>query len=448
MGRCKHIYRAVLGAGVLVMGMMVSLPQESRAVATEEQMANWPAPMYQGEELEKMREWEKTWVGKKVNQDMLPQVKDFLSEQFYGMYSKPEDWGAEELWFEIVPYRQIKPTPGTVAMTKKYAPTAKLDPKGRKAYWDGGIGENEFLMGWDKGEGAGFPFPFPETGIEVAWNLESVTRGDEKAFDRNGVVVNPRTRTERRAIQPFIIQYFTGRCDYEPVPKFEDNPKGIRRGEYLFIEEPLDVRGTRYMELRYLNPNKPDDVWIWFPLFRRIRRMGYSYKSDTIDGSDLGPDDAMGWNGHVNRKNWEIIGRKEMLLGRHTNTDKYVKQKGQAIWSGLQLERTNAVMLESRFKGKDEVYSKEMLYMDPETWRCLQKVTWDRQGRVWRHFFYHTEIFKDPKKDIEHVHTFELYSSDLQRRHGCPSIDKIKQIGLDIDHRKYWTIQNLQKLGY
>ena len=37
-----------------------------------------------------------------------------------------------------------------------------------------------------------------------------------------------------------------------------------------------------------------------------------SYKADTIDGTDLGPDDEVGWNGHVNVKNWKIVGRKEM----------------------------------------------------------------------------------------------------------------------------------------
>ena len=446
MSRCKKSCTALIGMCIAVMFLLMCIPQNCSAITTEEQLANWPVPMYQGEELEKVREWEKTWAGKRITPENIDQVKDFLSEQFYGMYSKPEDWGAEDLWFEIVPYQQTLPTPGQIAMTKKHAPTAKLDPNPRKAYWEGEIGPNEYLVGWETGDQAGFPFPFPESGTEMAWNLESVTRGDEKSFDRLGVVVNPRTRTERRAIQPFINQYFTGRCDNPPVPKFEDNPKGIRKAEYLFIEEPLDVRGTRYMELRYLDVDKPDDVWIWFPLFRRIRRMGYSYKSDTIDGTDLGPDDAMGWNGHVNRKTWKIVGRKEMLLGRHTDTDKYEKIKGQALWSGLQLERTNAYMLESKFKGKDEVYSKEMLYMDPESWRCMQKVTWDRQGRVWRQFFYHTQLVKS--QGIDHLHTFELYSCDLQRRHGCPSIDKLKEIGLNIDHRKYWTIQNLQKLGY
>jgi hypothetical protein len=431
----------------LALCLIMVLPQVASSVTTEEQLKNWPAPMWQGEDLEKVREWEKTWVGKKINKENIDQVKEFLSEQFYGMYKNPQDWGTDDLWFEIVPYRQTSPTPGQIAMTKKYAPTAKLDPNPRKAYWDGGVGPNEFLVGWEKGEQAGFPFPFPESGLEMAWNLESNTRGDSKSFDRKGVVVNPRTRTERRAIQPFITDYHTGRCDYEPVPNKPNNNKGIRRAMYLFIEEPLDVRGTRYMELRYLDIEKPDDVWIWFPLFRRIRRMGYSYKSDTIDGSDLGPDDELGWNGHVNRKLWKIIGRKDMLLGRHTDTEKYEKTKGQAAWSGLQLERTNAYMLESKFKDKDAVYSKEMLYMDPETWRCLQKVTWDRQGRVWRQFFFHTEIVRDEEKGLDQVHTFEIYSSDLQRRHGCPSIDNVNELGLDVDER-FWTIQNLQKLGY
>jgi hypothetical protein len=88
-----------------------------------------------------------------------------------------------------------------------------------------------------------------------------------------------------------------------------------------------------------------------------------------------------------------------------------------------------------------------MLYMDPEMWRCLQKVTWDRQGRVWRHFFFHTEIVTDEKMGITIPHTFEIYSSDLQRRHGCPTLDKVKELGVQLDN-KFWTIQNLQKLGY
>ena len=442
----KKIHAVLKGTFLAAIVLGIVIPRYCSAVTTAEEMKNWPEPMYQGEELKKVREWEKTWAGKKINQDNIAQLKDFFSEQYYNVFANPKDWGTDELWFDIVPYQQILPTPGQIAMTKKYAPTAKLDPNPRDAYWHGKVGKNEFLLGWEKGECAGFPFPFPKSGVEWAWNMEMNTRGDSKSMSRDGVVVNPRTRAERRAVQPWLYEYFTGRCDVEPVPNKPENPKGIRRAYYLSIEEPLDVQGMRYMELRYLDITKGEDIWIWFPTFRRIRRMGVSYKSDTIDGTDLGPDDEAGWNGHANVKSWKVIGRKEMLLGRHTDITRYTKKKGQAVWSGQRLERTNAVILEAKWKDPNATYSKEILYMDPEMYRSMQKVTWDRQGRVWRQFFYHTEMVKS-KQGFVQPHCFEIYSMDIQRKHGCPTLDKVLDIGFEKPTR-FWTIQNLQKLGY
>ena len=446
MNRFGKGTRVLLCIGIVTFVLAIGIPFKSSAITTEEQLKNWPSPMWQGEELKKVREWEKTWAGKKINQDNIDQIKEFLTEEFYNIFKNPQDWGTDELWFTIVPYQQILPTTGQIAATKRHSPTARFDPNPRKAYWSGEVAPNEYLVGWEKGDIAGFPFPFPKSGLEIAWNLESVTRGDTKSYDRVGVVVNPRTRAERRSVSPYIMEYFTGRVDVPPIPKKPKNPKGLRRGEFMEIVEPLDVQGLRYIELRYLDVTRGEDIWIWYPNFRRIRRMGVSYKADTIDGTDLCPNDNFGWNGHVNEKNWEIVGRKEMLVGRHTDTSKYTKKKGQAVWSGQQLERVNTYVLETIWKDPNATYSKEILYMDPEMWRCMQKVGWDRQGRVWRQFFFNTEIVTS-KQGIVQPHNFEFYNCDIQRRHGCPSIDKVTEIGLEIPNR-FWTIQNLQKLGY
>jgi hypothetical protein len=48
---------------------------------------------------------------------------------------------------------------------------------------------------------------------------------------------------------------------------------------------------------------------------------------------------------------------------------------------------------------------------------------------------------------VEQLHNFEMYSSDLQRRHGGPGLDLVKTIGKEVPNR-FWTIQNLQKMGY
>jgi hypothetical protein len=43
----------------------------------------FPTPSYEGEDLAKVREWEKTWVGKKITSEDVDQVKDFLHEAVY-----------------------------------------------------------------------------------------------------------------------------------------------------------------------------------------------------------------------------------------------------------------------------------------------------------------------------------------------------------------------------
>jgi len=446
INRFRKSNSAIICIRIATLFLAIGIPFKSSAITTEEQLKNWPFPCYKGEELKKVRKWEKNWAGKKINQDNIEQVKEFLSEQFYQVYKNPRDWGADELWFTIIPYKQILPTPGQIAATKKYAPTARLDPNPREAYWKGEINSNEFLIRWDKGDTAGFPFPFPQSGVEIIWNLESVTRGDTKSYRRESMMINPKTRVERQIVELLIVDYYTGRVDAPPVPQKPKNTRGIRKGSWLSIEEPLDVHGLRYMELKYLDVKKPEDVWSWIPMVRRVRRLGITWKAGTMHGTKMFPDDEMGWNGHVNVKNWKIIGRREMLLGRHIDSSKYTRGKGQVVWSGQQLERINAYALEAKYKDPDAAYSKEILFVDPEMWRCLQKVAWDRQGRVWRQFFYHTEIVKSPQGIVQ-PHCFELHSINMKKKRGHPGKDKLQEIGQQIPN-SFWTIQNLQKTGY
>lgn len=446
MDEYKKSYLSLLGVGMAALLAIVSMPRQCSSACTEEQLKNWPFPCYQGKELKKVQEWEEAWSGTKINHENIDRVKEFLSEQFYQVYKNPHEWGADELWFTIAPYKPIVPTPGQVSATKTYARAAALDPHPRKAYWAGGINPNEFLTGWDEGGAAGFPFPYPQSGLEIAWNLESNTYGDSKSYRRESTIINPQTRVERKIVEQLITDYYTGRVDVPPLPRKPENSKGIRKGSFLSIDEPLDVQRLAYMELRYLNVEKPEDVWSWIPMVRRIRRLGITWKLDTMHGTEMFPDDENGWNSHVNIKNWKLIGRKEMLLGRHIDASTYTRGKGQVVWSGQQLERINTYVVEAHYKDPNAAYSREILYIDPEMWRCLQKVAWDREGRVWRQFFYNTEIAKSIQ-GIEQPHCVELHAIDMQKKRGSPGKDTVTEIGQQVPHN-FWTIQNLQKTGY
>ena len=68
-------------------------------------------------------------------------------------------WG--ETWFEVVPYQTIKPTPGNIAMTKKYYGTAKLGSEGE-------------IIGYV----SGVPFPDTKNATEMAHNFRTRSFGD------------------------------------------------------------------------------------------------------------------------------------------------------------------------------------------------------------------------------------------------------------------------------
>jgi hypothetical protein len=103
MKRFKRIYGALLGVGGAALILTAGISPDCLAVTTEEELKNWPEQSYQGEELKKVREWEKTWAGKKINKDNIDQVKNFMSDQFYQVFKNPKEWGADDLFFTIVP---------------------------------------------------------------------------------------------------------------------------------------------------------------------------------------------------------------------------------------------------------------------------------------------------------------------------------------------------------
>ena len=411
------------------------------------QEIRYPIPCYEGEELQKVREWEKTWVGKKINHLNVDQVRELLPEKFCEIVKNPQKWNCEEIPFEIVPYSIGAVSQGYIKATKKFAPDSAFEDVGYKASW-GEVKPGEMLKGWKEGTIAGCPFPDPKTGLEIAWNYDSRTQGDGYQGGVFGEVVDVRTGSERHATQTSCTQYYTGRTDVEPTPCITPNKKKYRYASFLSIIEPVDVSGTRYMAIRYLDPTKDDESWMWVAMYRRIRRMATTQRQDTIDGSDQNYDDGSGIGGHIVRNTYKYLGRKEVLAVRHQDVKQLGKNKGEAHFTrGRVVERINAYMLEIQCKLEDYVYQKSVSYIDPETWAGLYKTNWDKWGRPWRFGQYYQQEFPLAEAEGSLSYVAGYTYCDLQRFHGSPSINKDIKVGFTLP-KKTFTLQNLQKLGY
>jgi hypothetical protein len=393
----------------------------------------YPTPSYEGEDLAKLRQWEKTWAGKKITVENIDQVKDFLHESVYTAMTKPEFFGAKDIWCEIVPYQAYPSSRGKIAATMKYAPTAKIEA-------------NDMLAGY--GKVAGIPFPQPKTGAEMAWNFDGNTRGDTAHETQRGSVIECRSRNERDAIQHRWELFWVGRYDVEPMPSFskKENPRGIARSYFQRHAAPADFVDTTMLEIKYVNPKRLEDLWVYTAMFRRIRRYASTQRCDTIDGTDMIYDDHDGWYTSIAHNNYKSKGRADLLVARHQDQAKLTRVRGQGFWSGVQRERVNHWVVEVVNKDKNYIYSRQVWYLDPETWQMNFKTMYNKQGEFWKLYEMFYNVFpsyggqKTATYNSEHI-------MDFIRSHGCDSIREQKGIGIEMP-RDLFEVKSLKQKSY
>jgi hypothetical protein len=410
-------------------------------IVSAEQL-NFPLKAYTDEELAKVREWEKTWAGKKIDKSNVGQIKEYLPESYAGAYAKPEVWFEPEgFWFTIAPYARKIETKGMIEATNKFHTQVKTDAN------------SEVIQNY--ADIAGMPFPNPDLsdpkkgGNQIAWNYDFNTHGDAYHWLRTGPSLTVQNHTERVSSQDMYELYYVSRVDVDPKPNLlQDNKKGIRRGYFIHLFKPPEFINTRMFNLRYLDMTKSDDGYMWYSQFRRIRRISTAQRTDSIDGSDLIYDDEFLWDGHITRNNYKYVGRKDLLCARHQDIKQLQRTPGHAMPNGINRERLNTLVVEVTSKDKNYIYKKRMWYVDPETYYIQWTEIYDQLDRFWKCF----ENWTNPNKEEA---TGEMKSvicgtqmMDFQRIHCGISIQECKGVGLTQVDQNMFTISNLQKGGY
>jgi len=339
------------------------------AVAQEMQKA------YTDAELAKVREWEKTWVGKKIDKTNVDQVASFMLDTLVDILKNPDKWGAppEGYFVTIRPYEFIPEAPGFIAASKANAGKAKLAA-------DGSIENLKEL--------AGRLFMDPgEDGMKMAWNFEMQNRGDAFSYRKYSPNVNPKNMSERLADQQYHEFYFINRTEIDPKPALPKNSRGYRRGMFLHMYLPAEFINTRMYTLRYIDQKKEDDSYLWYSQFRRIRRMNTSQRTDAIDGSELIYDDEYLWDGQLSRNTYTYKGKKELLTDRHDGMIQTTRVDGMGFSNNMSFERCNLLVVEAINKDPNYLYGKRVWYLDPETYYIMYTDIYDQQGRYWKMFF-------------------------------------------------------------
>jgi hypothetical protein len=412
-------------------------------VPSTAQEVRYPIPAYEGEDLAALREWEKTWVGKKIDATNVDQVADFLPEGWVKIMKETETWRTEGLFFEIAPYKQWNPTPGFIEATKKHAPVAREKGYAGK--------DNDELVTYTTE--AGFPFPDPKTGLEVAWNMHFQIESEtwKTLMDKDRVrVMDIKTTTNRTSQAGVTGMWMAARTETEPKPLLpkKKNPRNIRWAYHRAHFHPATIKGNKLMTVRYNAHDKPDDSWNWLSQFKRIRRYVATQKMDTIDGTDSAYEDNQKYNNKLQYQTYKLLGRKDILVCRHDEQSNWTHTDTCAFWFGMKRERIKSYVVEATPKDPKHVYSKRIWYVDPEYMLISWREAYDRLGKYWRLREFVQMPWPNPYGgDGEWLVHVAGNSSDMQRIHGTSSDYAVLELGLDLDPGMY-TLRGLRKGAY
>jgi len=326
----------------------------------------------------------------------------------------------------IVPYKKIPLPAHYQEATEKYAAQVKFK-------------EDQTLEGYV----AGRPFPQIDTNDPMAaaklmYNFErSHYFTDDLAMhlfdadtgqlekDPNG---HQRYTVERHFVLDWLrILQFTGRMLVDPKPAIEPNKdQAFRKAGLYPVIEPFDLKGVGGINYRYIDPLRQDDLWLYLPSLRRVRRLSSAQRSEALFGQDIDVDSYGGYAGQIPWFKWRFLGKKPMLASLHGERlpPEPCKDDGGMTFCESWEVRPEVLIIEGTPRADAYAYSKRLIYIDHETFFIVYTDLYDRGGELWKVVMQsiRTSTRPNPKVAFEYPYErmfiYAFTTVDMQLEHG------------------------------
>jgi len=215
----------------------------------------------------------------------------------------------------------------------------------------------------------------------------------------------------------YVVKYTKFSQDYTGIGTFKlINNKGLTRtrewGRYrillhnrsdvydykdlVVILGPQNIKGLSVLSWTYLDPKRDQDVWLWLPSLRKIRRISQSEEDDTFMGSEWTTEE-------VSTRKWEdetytkLEDKKFPGYTSNFNNNTYHKD-------------TECYVIEAKPKRKDWYYSKRIVWLDKRFGGLIFDEVYDNAGRKWKVFLkeygiWDTGCFPQTFLEAANLHT-------------------------------------------
>ena len=212
-----------------------------------------------------------------------------------------------------------------------------------------------------------------QTGLEIAKMVDEKPTPRDMVNTTNMVLTNSKGKTRTNVMMSRSI---------------DGNKKQI-----IWFLEPKDDRGVAFLKIEH--NNKDDEMRMWLPAFKKVRRISSKRKGDAFMGSDLSYED---------------------LTSRDLNEYTYKRLDDELVNS------TQCFVLESKPNtSAKSSYSKHISWIDKENLNILQEYSFDKRGALKKEKYFQHNKLKDyyvmnqiRVKDVQKQHTTEVTFESLE----------------------------------
>jgi hypothetical protein len=319
-----------------------------------------------------------------------PAFKELMTPGLYRQIGPPGtvDFAGNISEFEIVPTQQYYYNYSVIKATRENQGKTKLKANG---YLDW----NTYV--------AGLPFPRPSGPQKAYQIMYDVEKRYVNSEDQYQVFRNDGFKNGKQDYQVSMIvrsKKLWGRTTFKPYGIYDNRAKekGEIRTFIISFLSPRDTAGVTQSAVYYMDPDKPDNLMLYTPAMRRIRKLTSSDTQDPMIGQDNTYDDNEGFMQKLSATRYpykmEVIGEREFLTySPSIDGSQYVTSKGE--FKNIKLERRPMYVVQLTQLDPSYVYSKRVIYVDKEMLIYHELQTYDRKGRLYRMFQTAWTFFPD-----------------------------------------------------
>jgi hypothetical protein len=237
----------------------------------------------------------------------------------------------------------------------------------------------------------GPPFPIPRSGVEVIWNHGLRWRG-ARVERSEGVAAVTRLGRYRVVLldQVMGLPYGAQRLD-----AFGKEYPNVLLALKARVIAPSRLAGNAALVIEPIDQtNDPRRTWRYDRDLRRVFRDpwgAYEFPAPYSDGLRT-IDDFWLFNGPPDRFEWELLGKREMLIpynayrlhGDDVGPGEILRQRHiEPDLARYELHRVWVVQGTLK-PGAKHVYSRRVFYVDEDSWQIAVAESYDLKGRLWR----------------------------------------------------------------